>query len=520
MSDPIKTLVIVGGGTAGWLTAGLVAAEHRQQNNDSVRVVLVESPDVGPIGVGEGTWPTMRSSLETIGLSESDFIRGCESSFKQGTRFTGWRDGGGDFYYHPFALPPKFHEVDMARHWQPARDRISYADAVTPQGRVCEHAKAPKLISTPEYAGNLNYGFHLDAGQFSKVLQDHCIDNLGVNHILANVTSISSADNGDIKSLALQTGEVLGGDLFVDCTGFAALLLGEHFGVPVVEQKKYLFNDTALAVQVARESTAEAIASATHATAQSCGWIWDIGLPTRRGIGHVFASAYTSEDQAEQTLRDYVAKTVSESAANAITPRKISFQPGHRQELWHRNCLAIGLSAGFVEPLEASALVMIELSAKMLAEQMPANRDIMDVVARRFNEKFLYHWQRIVEFLKLHYVLSNRTDSDYWQDNRGASSIPAPLRDSLKLWKYQSPRYQDLPLADELFPAASYRYVLYGMGFESLGPNAGRRSDLRSADAANKLFIENNKLTKQALAALPGNRELIEQVQSSGFPKV
>ena len=520
MSDPTKTIIIVGGGTAGWLTAGLVAAEHRQQDAGSVRVVLVESPDVGPIGVGEGTWPTMRSTLETIGLSESDFIRGCESSFKQGTRFTGWRNGGDDFYYHPFALPPKFHEVDLARHWQPARDRVSYADAVTPQGRVCEHAKAPKLISTPEYAGNLNYGFHLDAGQFAKVLQDHCIDNLGVNHILANVTAINSSENGDIKSLALQTGEVLSGDLFVDCTGFAAILLGEHFGVPVVDQKKYLFNDTALAAQVPRASGSEPIASATHATAQSCGWIWDIGLPTRRGIGHVFSSAYTTDEQAEEALRNYVAAAMGESAADTLSPRKISFQPGHREKLWHRNCVAIGLSAGFVEPLEASALVMIELSAKMLAEQMPADRAVMDVVARRFNDKFLYHWQRIVEFLKLHYVLSERMDSNYWEDNRSASSVPEPLLDSLQLWKYQSPRYQDLPLADELFPAASYRYVLYGMGFESLGPTASRSSDLRSAEAANKLFVENNKLTKQALASLPGNRELIEKVQSNGFPKV
>jgi hypothetical protein len=156
----------------------------------------------------------------------------------------------------------------------------------------------------------------------------------------------------------------------------------------------------------------------------------------------------------------------------------------------------------------------------MLAEQMPANREVMDVVAGRFNTKFLYHWQRIVEFLKLHYVLSQRTDSDYWQDNRAPNSIPDALQESLLLWRYQSPRYQDLPLADELFPAASYRYVLYGMDFESVGPDASRSSDLRSAAAANKLFVENNKLTKQALAALPSNRELLGKVQTSGFRKV
>ncbi len=520
MSDPVNTIIIVGGGTAGWLTAGLLAAEHRIDDASGLRIIVVESPDVGPIGVGEGTWPTMRSTLETIGLSETDFIRGCAASFKQGTRFNGWLKGSDEFYYHPFALPPRFHEVDLARHWQPMRDQISYADAVTPQGLVCERGLAPKQISTPQFASNLNYGYHLDAGQFSTVLQEHCVEKLGVTHILANVVAVNSAENGDIESLRLQSGEVLQGELFVDCTGFAALLLGEHYGIPFLSKKDVLFNDSALAVQVPRQSADESIASVTHSTAQRAGWIWDIGLPSRRGIGHVYSSAHSSDDQAEEDLRAYVAATTGESAGKAITPRKISFNPGHRETLWHHNCVAIGLSGGFVEPLEASALVMIELSAKMLAEQLPANRDVMNVVAKRFNEKFLYHWDRIVEFLKLHYLLSEREDSAYWQDNRDPGTIPAKLQDSLRLWRHQSPRYQDLPLADELFPAASYRYVLYGMKFVSDGPNQRRRSDLTSRDAAQKIFVKNVGLTKQAFDALPTNRELLEKVHEFGFQKV
>ncbi|MEM7280008.1 MAG: tryptophan halogenase family protein [Pseudomonadota bacterium] len=520
MSDSIKKIVVVGGGTAGWLTAGLVAAEHHPGDQSGVSVVLIESPDVGPIGVGEGTWPTMRTSLQALGVSETEFVRECDASFKQGTRFSNWIHGKGDHYYHPFALPQQFHQVDLARHWHSMRGQSSYADAVTSQGAACEQDLAPKQITTPEYAGNLNYGYHLDAGLFSKFLERHCVGRLGVTHVLANVVDITSRDNGDIESLALDTGEVISGDLFVDCTGFAALLLGKHFGVPFDKKEDILFNDRALAVQVPRATSNEPIASATRSTAQSAGWIWDIGLPSRRGVGYVYSNAHTSDEQAEQDLRKYIADTGNAGFSVSCTPRQIGFTPGHRRELWHKNCVAVGLSGGFVEPLEASALVMVELSAKMLSEQLPANRDVMDVVAKRFNEKFLYHWYRIIEFLKLHYVLSERRDTEYWRANCDDGSVPPDLTESLKLWRHQSPKYQDLPLADELFPAASYRYVLYGMGFVSDPATDTRRSDVSTRMAAQELFRKNIEHTRQALTALPTNRDLIQKIHEFGLQRV
>ncbi|MBT8102269.1 MAG: tryptophan 7-halogenase [Gammaproteobacteria bacterium] len=520
MSDPVNTVVIVGGGTAGWLTAGLLAAEHRCGQESGLKVVLIESPDVSPIGVGEGTWPTMRTSLQTMGVSETDFVRHCDASFKQGTRFIGWLHGQDESYYHPFYLPPRFHEIDLARHWQPLREQVSYADAVTPQSQACDRDLAPKQITTPEFASALNYGYHLDAGKFSKFLEGHCVEKLGVSHILDNVVAVNAADNGDIQSLSLNSGETVHGDLFVDCTGFAALLLGKHYDIPYCSKRDYLFNDRALAIQVPRGSPDEAIASTTLSTAQRAGWIWDIALPKRRGVGYVYSSAYTSDEEAEADLRHYISETADKDFGETCSPRQIKFSPGHREKLWHRNCVAIGLSGGFVEPLEASALVMVELSAKMLSEQLPANRSIMDIVARRFNEKFLYDWHRIIEFLKLHYVLSKRDDSDYWRDNRDPRTIPPDLKESLELWRYQSPRYQDLFHADELFPAASYRYVLYGMDFETEGPNEQRRSDVASRTEAESLFGDNIKRTKQVLKALPTNRELISKIHEFGFQKI
>jgi glycine/D-amino acid oxidase-like deaminating enzyme len=517
MSKPVKTVVIVGGGTAGWLTAGLLAAEYRKAD---LNVILIESPDIGPIGVGEGTWPTMRLSLEKMGISETDFIRKCDASFKQGTRFAGWLHGQNEFYYHPFTPPQNFNQINLARYWQPLRDSVSFADAVSPQSQACERGLAPKQIVTPEFASNLNYGYHLDAGKFSKFLELHCTGKLGVTHILDNVVAVNPTEDGDIESVSTQSGTTIQGDLFVDCTGFAALLIGEHYGIPFCSKQNILFNDRALAVQVSRSSPNEPIASATLSTGQRAGWIWDIALPSRRGVGYVYSSAYTSEEQAEMDLRKYLSKSVDVSLADSCAIRQIKFNPGHRETLWHRNCVAIGLSGGFVEPLEASALVLIEQSAKMLCEQLPANREIMNIAAKRFNDKFLYHWHRIIEFLKLHYVLSQRRDTDYWRDNCSPTSIPADLQESLELWRYQCPWHQDLPHVDELFSSASYQYVLYGMNYLTEGPGTIRRSDKSNMITAENLFNDNTSRTLQLLNALPTNRELLGKVHEFGFQKV
>ena len=520
MSNPVNTVVIVGGGTAGWLTAGLLAAEHRAGPDSTFDVILIESPDVGPIGVGEGTWPTMRLTLEKIGVSENDFIRHCDASFKQGTRFSDWQRGEGEFYYHPFTPPQGFHEVPLGPYWWPYRDQVAFADAVSPQGMASERCLAPKQIATPEYASVLNYGYHLDAGKFSTFLESHCTAKLGVKHVRDNVTSINTTPSGDIESLSTESGQTIAGDLFVDCTGFAAILIGKHFDIPYRSCTDTLFNDRALAVQAPRQNPEEPIASSTLSTAQRAGWIWDIALPSRRGVGHVYSSNHTTDDEAESDLRAYLTRTHDATFAKECEPRQIRFAPGHREKLWHRNCVAIGLSGGFVEPLEASALVMIELSAKMLSEQLPANQDLMRIAADRFNRKFLYHWHRIIEFLKLHYVLSERSDTDYWKENRDAASIPADLQDALELWRYQSPWRDDLPQFDELFSAASYQYVLYGMGYHTEAPAADRRSGIAGAASAGQQFDENKKQTLRLVNALPTNRALIRQVHEHGFQKI
>jgi len=360
-ADPIRRIVVVGGGTAGWLTAGVLAARFPNRGPDGVSVTLIESRLQPPIGVGEGTWPTIRSTLKQIGVSETDFLRECDASFKQGSKFVGWVNGT-DAYYHPFTLPADYIERNLAPYWLEGPRSASFADSLCFQTRLCDHSLAPKQITTPEFAGLANYAYHLDAGKFVPFLQKHCTDKLGVTHVLDEIVEVVSHD-GFIEQLRTKTGSPLPGDLFIDCSGFAALLIGKHFGVPFVSCKDTLFIDKALAVQVPYQTADAPIASVTVSTAQSAGWIWDIGLTTRRGVGYVYSSAYATEESAARELRAYIGADVSY--------RAININSGYRREFWVGNCVAVGLSAGFLEPLEASAIVMIELSAKSIAELLP-----------------------------------------------------------------------------------------------------------------------------------------------------
>ena len=517
MANPVNSVVIVGGGTAGWITAGTLAARLKAATSRGLSVTLVESPNVPTIGVGEGTWPTMRGTLNKMGIRETDFIRECKASFKQGGKFARWHTGASDdYYYHPLVLPQGFQNTNLAPHWLEDDRGKSFSEAVCPQDYLCDRGLAPKQITTPEYAAVANYSYHLDAGAFSEFLKNHCVEKLGVRHVLDDVTLVNAADNGDIASVTTLSHGDIEGDLFVDCTGFKSLLLGEHFGVPFRSCKDILFVDTALAVQVPYPSEDSPIASQTIGTAQQAGWIWDIGLPTRRGVGHVYSSAYMSEDRAHELLREYLRPTVAD--VNSLSFRKIPISPGHRTKFWERNCVAIGLSAGFLEPLEASALLLIEIAGAMIADQFPATRESMDIVARRYNETFMYRWDRIIDFLKLHYMLSARTDSRFWIDNRDPQSIPESLQELLTLWRYQCPWHDDFDRAVEVFPAASYQYVLYGMGFRTEPSPLGLSESSRKI--AEQYFRENEKRAAEMVAAMPTNRELIDKIYEYGLQRV
>jgi tryptophan halogenase len=514
MPKPVRKIVIVGGGTAGWLTAAVIAARHKSRMPAGFSVTLVESPNTPIIGVGEGTWPTLRATLSRIGVSETDFFRECEAAFKQGARFAGWSTGApDDAYYHPLMLPQSFSELNLVPYWLAGGGGTSFCDAVCPQGKLCDAGLAPKTIATAEYEALANYAYHLDAGKFAPFLQRHCTQKLGVRHVLADVQHATFTEDGDIRSIVTEQAGEIEGDLFVDCSGFRALLIGKELGVEFKDCSDVLFCDTAIAVQVPYEEPSAPIASQTIATAQSAGWIWDIGLPSRRGVGHVYSSRHISDDEAERELRAYIGP-----AGKDLSVRKIPIRGGHRETFWKRNCVAVGLAAGFLEPLEASAIVLVELSAKIIAEQMPACREVMDVIASRFNATTHYRWGRIIDFLKLHYAVTKRRDTAFWRDNADPATMPDRLKDLLELWRYQAPWFHDeFDRIDEVFPAASYQYVLYGMGFRTEVEPEALAGDAKLAERAMR---DNAIQTERLRAGLPRHRDLIRKVVEHGLQPV
>ena len=509
MAAPVKRIVIVGGGTAGWLSACLLAAKVTKVTSEAISIRLIESPDIPIVGVGEGTWPTMRATLLAIGLDEDEFLTACDGSFKQGSRFDRWATGGdADSYYHPFTPPPDGASIELVSAWQEQAPDGAYASAVCPQPAICAARLAPKQRSMAAFSGALNYAYHLDAAKLAQLLSRHAVAVLGVTHLRDKVISVDGDENGDIAAVCTSGGERVEGDLFIDCSGHAALLIAGHYDVKWIDRSQILANNRALAVQVpvAPDSPIE---SQTIGTAHEAGWVWDIGLPTRRGVGCVYASRFLEDDKAEAILRDYIARTAPDVSYDSLSPRRLSFPTGHRAEFWRGNCLAIGLSAGFIEPLEASAIVMIELSLNALIDNFPATRSAMDLHAARFNELFRTRWDRVVEFLKLHYLLSRR-DEPYWRAQRDPATVPARLAELVELWRDQPPSQYDLPLAEEIFPAASYQYVWYGMG-------GAVPSHLPPPTPAMRAQLDQvRQRTRSLMSVLSSNRALLSQPVAAG----
>ncbi len=513
MDDAVTRIVVVGGGTAGWLTACRIAASANAAVDRPLTVTLVESPDVPTIGVGEGTWPTMRRTLALIGITEAEFLVACDASFKQGSRFDGWRSGApDDRYYHPFTPPVAGDPRDVVAGWA-ASGREDFAFAVGAQPQVGSLDLAPRQRAMPDYAGALNYAYHLDAGKLATLLSQHG-RRLGVDHVRDTMVDIVTRDDGDIAAIVTRDHGAIVGDLFIDCTGHAALLIGARMGVPTIDRGDELFNDRALAVQVPVDPDSP-IASQTNATAHAAGWIWDIGLPTRRGVGCVYASAYLSDEAAAATLHDYIARTSRIDPAT-LSFRLLSFRSGHRERFWSRNCLAIGLSAGFLEPLEASAIVMVELSIDALLDHFPVTRAMMPIAERRFNALFCYRWDRIVDFLKLHYLLSERTEP-YWRAHRDPAGLSPRLAELVASWRHQPPLASDLSGGDEVFPAASYQYVLYGMGRPAPAASPIRAVDL---DGIAGQFRQVEQRTRALAASLPTNRAYLDALRAGATPRI
>ncbi|MEB0032436.1 tryptophan 7-halogenase [Undibacterium sp. RTI2.1] len=505
--NPIKQVLIVGGGTAGWLTAAFLAKSVGATSGESVQITLVESKEIGIIGVGEGTFPSIRGTLAAIGIDEARFVRECNATFKQGIKFVDWvrpqGAAGIDHYFHPFSLPSqRAGGPELLPYWLQgaAGAGVPFAEAATMQKRVADASHAPKRMDDGNFLGPMNYAYHFDAGRFATLLCEHG-KSLGVKHILANVEQVELDANGAISAIITQEAGRLTADLYIDCTGFRARLIGEALGSPFHKVDDVLFADRALAVQVPYPQADTAIPSYTISTAKEAGWIWDIGLQQRRGVGYVYSSRHTDDTRAEQVLRNYI------GAGNEnLTPRSLKLNVGYREAQWVKNCVAVGLSGGFLEPLEASGIGLIETAAYLVSYLFPFNGDL-EPVAKLFNHQMKERYERVVDFVKMHYCLSQRTDSTFWTDNTNPASIPDTLKEKLAMWRCRPPHRLDFIIDLEMYPPSSWQYVLYGMEFQTkLNANA---ASYPRFEEAKKEFQMIAQMSQRALANLPPHRTLI-----------
>lgn len=519
-NEQTKNVVVVGGGTAGWIAASYLAKQLGSHNPNSVNVTVIESPDIATIGVGEGTFPTIRATLQFLGISESEFLQKTDAAFKQAAKFSQWLYTPGttnnrNYYYHLFDAPKGAPSFDLSPYWlaKNAKEKCHFDETVSAQTVFCDHNLSPKKITTKEFDG-LNYAYHLDAVKFGRFLREYATTKLGVTHLVGTVSDVKLDDHGYITSVCSKEQGEICGDLFIDCTGFSALLIGDTYNVDFEDTSNVLFVDNALTIQVPYENENTPIATHTISTAHDAGWTWDIGLTTRRGIGYVYSSNHTSHDQAEALLRNYVGK-----AGDNLSTRRIPMTTGYRKKQWHKNCVAIGLSAGFLEPLESTAIVMIELAAKFLCEEFPYTKQAMPIIEKKFNDVFIFRWETIVDFVKLHYVLSKREDSQFWIDNRSSTSIPDALQMKLDKWALSPPTRNDFPSIYDIFGLESNQFVLYGMEFY---PDISHQNStlLAKESLAKKAFEQVNQQGKQALLNMQKHRDILQKVSQYGFSKI
>ncbi|HZW60074.1 MAG TPA: tryptophan halogenase family protein [Woeseiaceae bacterium] len=479
-----RRILIVGGGSAGWMCAAYLDAALNFEGERSADITLVESPDVPRIGVGEATIPNINHILAVIGIRESDFLRRVDGTFKQSIRYVDWLHGRGEYYHHPFS---RYKPTPLDRsgpNWLQSDRSIPFTETVSPQAIICELGLAPRMLGEWDFGRPLTYAYHMNAQKFADYLCEIATAR-GVTHRREHVVDVEMADNGDIAAIRTRDGARLAADLFIDCTGFAALLIGKALGVGWVDCSQWLLCDRATVMQVPYEQHYPGyVRPYTTATALSAGWVWEIPLQDKRSLGYVHSGSFLDDDAAERELRAFEG-----AHAEHLETRIVPFSVGHREKAWARNCIAIGLAGSFIEPLESTGLYLSDLATVMLAEHFPYRGD-MAPLAYRFNRILANRYYEILDFINLHYCLTRRTDSAFWREVQKPARVHERLQAKLDYWRIKPPSaadFEDMHLPGQpdaplpsgnlpgdhrspvdtagLWGYESYEAILYGMQF-------------------------------------------------------
>ncbi len=503
-NNEIRRVVIAGGGTAGWMAAALFAT-HLPRERLSVR--LVESEEIGIIGVGESTIPPFLGLIRNLGIDEQDFIAKCQSSFKLGIQFKDWKTKG-ESYFHPFGqIGAPVDGNDFYQVWLKAKlsghpsglQDFAPASVMAAQGKFMLPQKAQR---TPVQTSN--YALHVDARLVGQYLRRHA-EAHGAQRTEGMIADVTVSDDGNIASLTLKSGEVIEGDLFIDCTGFRALLIGQALGVGYTSWMDELFCDRAVVVQTQNVGDPNPY---TLAEAQDYGWRWRIPLQHRSGNGYVYASQYISDEDAEKVLLSKV-----EGEGEVLTkPMVVPFKTGIRERIWEKNCVALGLASGFIEPLESTAIHLVYRTLDFFFRCFP-DKGFDPALQAEFNRRITADYTEIKDFIVLHYCLTQRDDTEFWR-RCAVLEVSPTLCGKIDVFLANGTLTETGP--EELFKSASWYSVLEGMGARPRHWNF--LTDRLETGAIKRLLDEVAPPLDTFVATLPGHGEFLRTYCPADVP--
>lgn len=505
MTSPVKSITIVGGGTTGWLAAAFLAT--RFQTNlaaGEMSVTVIESPNIPIIGVGESLSPAAPETLKSLGIPERLFMIETDATFKLAGYFLNWDVGSrGEptSWVNPFVgyltAGNEFERFELAG--KPFGEAPDYAATISPCRAAIEQAKGPRQIGQADFEAVLRYAYHTDASRYAALLKKVALHR-GAVHVSDDVVDVTLRENGFVDSLQLAGRGAHPVEMVIDATGFSGVILNKALGIGHVDYSQTLLNDRAAVIQLDWPEIAE-IEPATRATALGHGWAFRVPLYHRTGNGYVYSSRFIDDDAAR---REFAAHLGDPALAERM--RIIPMRVGRAQRNWVGNCIAMGLSSGFVEPLEASAIYTVETSLKWLMNYFP-DSSFPAALADRYNQRTAALYDEVVEYIALHYRLSNRDDTAYWRAQRTEPVLPDRLAANLEAWRHTLPVQADVQPTN-YFDQNTYLAALFGKGFYKGGQlHPERKYDAGEWAKLKRTIIDTHD---RAVASLPGHRELLD----------
>ena len=499
---PIKRILIAGGGSSGWMTAALLARLFQ----GLYEIVLVESDAIGTIGVGEATIPAIKKYNELLGLDENAFMASTQATFKMGIQFVDWWRKG-ESYIHGFGVIGQNLEwLRCHQYWLKARANGNPGDFADYSINTAAALKNRFIRAQTQMGesplGHIAHAFHFDASLFARFLSGFAQER-GVRRREGRIVDVSlRSDDGFIESVTMDDGEMIEADLFIDCSGFRALLIGEALGVGYEDWSHWLPCDRAIAVPSER---AKDFTPYTRSTAHGAGWQWRIPLQHRTGNGHVYSSRYMDDEEAERIL---LANLDEKPCAD---PRKIEFRTGKRRELWHKNCIAVGLAGGFLEPLESTSLHVIQTAIIRLVKLLP-DAGFDPATIAEFNRQGDFEFERIRDFIVLHYAATERDDTPFWDYCR-TMELPATLQRKIDLWMGNGRIFRE---DDELFAEESWIQVFLGQGLVPRGYDP--MVDMKSETEVSRYLNDIASVIVKCVNVMPSHEEYVAKTCPAPVP--